>query len=129
MLKDAKGRSLSGALQADFSRVTNRIAEEICKTAGISSKARATSLETREVERIFRAIPKVKIMAPPTDCLAPIEAELIRRGLEREIAADFYVSTTRPPAVYRGNPFVIESALPTVDHCVGPKRTTMRTKG
>ena len=43
--------------------------------------------------------------------MVPIGEELIRRGLEREIAADFYVSTTRPPTVYRGNPFVIEVGL------------------
>ena len=65
MLKDAKGRSVSGALQADFTRVTTRIAEEICSQAGVSPKARATGVPIRDVEKLYRAIPKVKIMAPP----------------------------------------------------------------
>jgi len=33
------------------------------------------------------------------------------RGLGSVVPADFYASTTRPPAVYRGNPFIIEAAL------------------
>lgn len=32
-------------------------------------------------------------------------------GLYKQIRADFYTATTRPPAVYRGNPFMIEVAL------------------
>jgi DNA topoisomerase-6 subunit B len=37
--------------------------------------------------------------------------ELLRRGLEGRIAADFFTAVTRPPAVYRGNPFQIEVGL------------------
>jgi DNA topoisomerase-6 subunit B len=60
------------------------------------------------VERIYQAIPKVKIMAPPTNCLSPIGRELILAGLHERIEADFYEAVTRPPAVYRGNPFQVE---------------------
>ena len=111
LLKEAKGKTVSGALQSEFSRVTARIADQIAQTAGVPVKTRATDLAPQQIERIFRAIPKVKIMAPPTDCVVPIGEELIRRGLERELIADFYVSTSRSPAVYRGNPFVIEVGL------------------
>jgi len=50
-------------------------------------------------------------MAPPTDCIAPIGEELIRRALESEVKADFYASVSRRPAVYRGNPFLVEVGL------------------
>jgi DNA topoisomerase-6 subunit B len=33
------------------------------------------------------------------------------KGLAKEFHADFYTSATRPPTVYRGNPFQIEVAL------------------
>jgi DNA topoisomerase-6 subunit B len=56
-------------------------------------------------------IPQVKILAPPSNCVVAIGADLIRKGLEREIQADFYTSATRPPAVYRGNPFQVEAGL------------------
>ena len=50
-------------------------------------------------------------MAPPTDCIAPIGAELLEQALRSEVKADFYASVTRRPAVYRGNPFLIEVGL------------------
>jgi DNA topoisomerase-6 subunit B len=50
-------------------------------------------------------------MNPPTTCVAPIGEEQLIRGLQSVVLADFYASTTRPPAVYRGNPFIIEAAL------------------
>ena len=43
--------------------------------------------------------------------MVPIGEDLVRKGLEKEIRADFYTSCTRPPTVYRGNPFLIEVAL------------------
>ena len=50
-------------------------------------------------------------MAPPTNCLSPIGEKAILTGLYKQIKADFYTAVTRPPAVYRGNPFVIEAGL------------------
>jgi DNA topoisomerase-6 subunit B len=50
-------------------------------------------------------------MAPPASCVVPIGEALLIEGLKRRFKADFYVSTTRPPSVYRGNPFVVEVGL------------------
>ena len=50
-------------------------------------------------------------MAPPTNCLSPIGAEQILTGLLKGVRAEFYTASTRPPAVYRGNPFQIEAGL------------------
>ena len=50
-------------------------------------------------------------MAPPTDCIAPLGEELLVKGLKKEVQAEFYASVSRSPAVYRGNPFVIEVAI------------------
>jgi len=111
LLKESKNRSLAGTLQHDFSRVTSRVAEQICEVASVRPKASPRTLTLAEIERLYQAIPKVKIMAPQTSCVVPIGEELIRRGLEREIKADLYVSATRPPSVYRGNPFRIEVGL------------------
>lgn len=111
LLKDSPNRTVSGALQADFSRVTARVADALCAAGGVKPTMSPKKLDSVQIEKIYRAIPKVKIMAPPTDCIVPIGAELIQKGLEREIKADFYVSTTRPPFVYRGNPFRIEVGL------------------
>ncbi len=111
MLRDTKGRTLKTALQTDFSRVSANVAEEICKAAGLNPGMRPRSLGVDQVEALFRAIPKVKVMAPPTSSIVPIGEELILEGLKQAVKADFYASTTRPPAVYRGNPFVVEAGL------------------
>jgi DNA topoisomerase-6 subunit B len=68
-------------------------------------------VDTRSVEAIYRSIPKVKILAPPTHCLVPIGGELIQTALEERIGADFFASCSRPPSVYRGNPFLVEVGL------------------
>jgi len=111
MLQDSKSRTVSTALQSDFARVSDRVALEICKEAKVNPNARPRSLPTADIESLFRAIPKVKIMAPPTNVIVPIGEELILEGLKQTVKADFYASATRPPAVYRGNPFLIEVGL------------------
>ena len=54
---------------------------------------------------------QTKISAPATDCISPIGEELLLKGLHQVVPGEFYVASTRPPAVYRGNPFQIEVAL------------------
>jgi DNA topoisomerase-6 subunit B len=50
-------------------------------------------------------------MAPPTNCLAPIGEDFLLSAVRKQVEADFFASTTRSPAVYRGNPFQVEAAL------------------
>jgi DNA topoisomerase-6 subunit B len=111
MLQDSKSRTLSTALQSDFARVSDRVALEICKAGKVDPNRKPKALTTAEVEAIYRAIPNVKIMAPPTNVIVPIGEQLILEGLRQTVKADFYTATTRPPAVYRGNPFLIEAGL------------------
>jgi DNA topoisomerase-6 subunit B len=64
-----------------------------------------------QAEEIIKAFTKVKIMRPPTDCLSAVGEELLTLSLKREIKANFYTAVTRPPTVYRGNPFQVEVAI------------------
>jgi DNA topoisomerase-6 subunit B len=50
-------------------------------------------------------------LPPRTDCIVPIGERRLIEGLRKELDADFYTATTRPAAVYRGNPFQVEVAL------------------
>jgi DNA topoisomerase-6 subunit B len=43
--------------------------------------------------------------------LSVVGEELLIKSLQREIKADFYTAVSRPPTVYRGNPFQVEVAL------------------
>ncbi|MBW2393056.1 MAG: DNA topoisomerase VI subunit B [Deltaproteobacteria bacterium] len=111
MFRDTKSRNLRGCLQADFSRVSGRIADEICTRAKVAGKRRPSEVTRDEAERVHKSIQATKIMSPPTDCIAPIGEELLESALRQEVEADFYASVTRKPTVYRGNPFLIEVGL------------------
>jgi DNA topoisomerase-6 subunit B len=111
MLQDTKSHWLSGFLAGDFSRVSPRLAEDICKAAGLSPRARPRDVHGQTAETLYKTIQETKIMAPPTNCLSPIGERALLAGLYRQIKGEFYTAVTRPPAVYRGNPFVIEAGL------------------
>jgi DNA topoisomerase-6 subunit B len=111
MLQDTKASTLQSFLKNDFCRVSDKVAKEICDKAGVYEKSRPSRIAKQEAENLYNAIQEVKIIAPPTDSVTPIGEELILKGLKKEIKADFYASITRPPSVYRGNPFIVESGI------------------
>jgi DNA topoisomerase-6 subunit B len=111
MLHETKSRTLHGFLHADFCRVSPRVAVEICQAAGIYENGRPRRIAQHEADSLLKAIRKTKLMKPPMDCISPIGQELIEAGMRKHFEADFYASVTRPPAVYRGVPFVIEAGI------------------
>ena len=110
MLHDTQAITISSFLQNDFSRIGPRTAKEIIGAAGITTRKPA-DLEREEIEKLFKALQNTKVVAPQTDCLSPISQDILEKGLRKEINAEFYATTLRPPAVYRGNPFLIEAAI------------------
>jgi DNA topoisomerase-6 subunit B len=111
MLHDTKARTLQSFLHSDFSRVSTRVAKTICEKAKVSERSRPSRIARQEADNLLKAINQTRIMNPPTDCLSPIGDELLLAGLKKQIKADFFTAVTRPPAVYRGNPFQIEAGL------------------
>ncbi|MBK7874677.1 MAG: DNA topoisomerase VI subunit B [Planctomycetes bacterium] len=111
MLKETESRTLSSFLQEEFVRVGPKVVDDICSRAKVSEKSRPAQIAREEASALHTAIQSAKIMSPPTNCLSPIGEELILAGLKKEIEADFYCATTRPAAVYRGNPFQIEAGI------------------
>jgi DNA topoisomerase-6 subunit B len=111
LLKGAKGRRLSGFLTDAFCRVSPRAAQEIIEQGDLKREAKCHLMRVEEVERLYAAMAKAKLMAPPTDCLSRIGEPLILKSLSEQIEADFYTATSRRPAVYRGNPFLVEAGL------------------
>jgi len=111
MLKDSGARNTRSALAQDFSRVSMATAGKVCEMAGLSPKARPARIAERGIEALFKALNEVKLMRPPTDCLSPIGEDQIVAGLRKEMSPDFVTAVTRPPAVYRGNPFQVEVGL------------------
>ncbi|WP_394839710.1 DNA topoisomerase VI subunit B [Pendulispora rubella] len=111
MLHDSPGKSVKQVLIDDFSRISPALAEQVCELAKVKPKTSAASIVGDDVDRLHKALGEVKVKAPSASCVVPIGEDLLIEGLKRRFKADFYVSTTRPPSVYRGNPFVVEVGL------------------
>ena len=111
MLRESDQRYLSSFLQQNFSRVPSARAQQICEIAEISDKASPKRLKGEQVQNLQAAFKKVKLMAPPTDCLSPIEDLLIKKGLAKAIDSKFVTTITREPCVSNGNPFQVEVGL------------------
>jgi DNA topoisomerase-6 subunit B len=111
MLHDSRSHTLAGFLASDFSRVSSALAQEICGTAKLSPDARPRNIHGADAEALYKAIQSTRIMAPPSNCISPIGEKAILHGLYQQIKGDFYTAVTRPPSVYRGNPFIIEAGL------------------
>jgi len=111
MLSTTRSKNIKGFLMKDFSRVGSRSVSQILRLAKIESKRKPSSIDHAETSRLHKAMQMVKLIAPPTDCLSPLTENLIVNGLKKEIDAEFFVAVTRPPTVYRGNPFQVEVGL------------------
>ncbi len=111
MLQDTKSHTVAAFLASDFCRVSPALAEEICKAAKVSPNIKPRDLKHQAAETLYKTIQATKIMAPPTNCISPIGEKAILSGLYKQIKGEFYTAVSRPPAVYRGYPFVIEAGL------------------
>ena len=111
MLKDCHATTITQFLTDSFSRVSPGVARSICEAAKISTRAHPKRIGRQEADALYQAVQTTKISNPATDCLSPIGEPLILKGLHQVVPAEFYCAATRPPAVYRGNPFQIEVGL------------------
>lgn len=111
MLERTEARQLGGFLTKDFCRVGATKAREISKGAGMTGQTWIKTIEHAEAEKLYNSIQNTRIIAPNTDCLVPIGSKALLAGLLKEVKAEFFAASTRPPSVYRGNPFQIEVAI------------------
>jgi len=111
MLERTESAQVGAFLQNDFCRVGPQKAKEITTKAKMTNRTWVKQLGHEEAEAIYTAIQEVKITAPPMDCLVPIGPKALLAGMLKEVTAEFYAASSRPPAVYRGNPFIIEAAI------------------
>ena len=111
MLKETKEPTITQFLMKSFSRVSSSVARKICEGADVSPRASTKRIGREEADMVYQSIQKTKISNPATDCICPIGEELILKGLHQVVPGEFFAAATRPPSVYRGNPFQIEVGL------------------
>ncbi len=74
-------------------------------------KVRTVANDRDMAAAFLEAMRSTDVMAPPTDCLAPITAELVEEGLKKEFEAEYYGAVTRDASVHGGDPFVVEAGV------------------
>jgi DNA topoisomerase VI subunit B len=111
MLQEHPKLTLAQFLTQSFSRVSHGTAKKICDMAKLSTRVTAGKLGRGEADALFKAIQETKIPPPATDCIVPIGEQRLLAGLRQVVPGEFFTAATRPPSVYRGNPFLIEAAL------------------
>ncbi len=111
MLKSSQAGTMSQFLTTSFSRISPGVAQRICEAAKVSTRANPHRIGRQEADALYAAIQNTKIPAPASNCISPIGEGLILKGLHHQLPGEFFCAATRPPAVYRGNPFVIEVGL------------------
>jgi DNA topoisomerase VI subunit B len=115
MLKDYqesnKGGTLYNFLQERFSRVSASTASEFCDKIDVTSRTKVADIEAPQAEALYKQFQEAKLAPPPTDCLAPIGVQQLLKGMFKGVRAEFYAASSRSADVYRGRPFLIETAV------------------
>ncbi|MDR0609848.1 MAG: DNA topoisomerase VI subunit B [Planctomycetaceae bacterium] len=111
LLHDTAEPTISKFLTESFSKVGAVTARQLCTAAGINCQKPPKKIQRTEIEKLYEIIQETPIPAPSTDCLTPIGEEHLLKGLHKVVPGQFFATATRPPAVYRGNPFQIEVGL------------------
>lgn len=111
MLKNTKERNVRSFLRKEFEKVSPLVSKKILEHAEIDEKRKPSGLSVEGIQNLLSAFMAVKIQAPPTDCLSPIEDLLIKKGLEKAIDSRYAATVTRTPTVSQGNPFQVEVGL------------------
>ncbi len=111
MLKDTQAKTLQQFLTTEFTRVGAGTAKQICENAALLPNTKPKIMSREMTEQLMKGINQTKLISPPTDCIVPIGADSLEKGMKKEVNAEFYATSTRPPAVYRGNPFIIEAGV------------------
>ncbi len=115
LLKGTRRPTLGEFLSKDLAGVSSRATREVFERSGIRPTRPPSSIQGEEQERLLAALHEVPLVAPAADCLSPIGATLIKRGLRNvlgDLRPEFYAPpVSRPPKVRGGFPFMVEVGL------------------
>ncbi|MGL4594327.1 MAG: DNA topoisomerase VI subunit B, partial [Thermoguttaceae bacterium] len=111
MIHDTPASTMKQFLTESFSKVGGVVARHLCEAAKIDLRYKPAKMQRPDVEALFQAIQDTQIPPPSTDCISPIGEDYLLKGLHQVVPGQFFATATRPPSVYRGNPFQVEVGL------------------
>jgi DNA topoisomerase-6 subunit B len=92
-------------------KITDAVWERARTVEDAPPKVREVASDRDTAAEFLEAMRETDILSPPTDCLAPITAELVEAGLKKEYDADFFAASTRDAEVHGGDPFIVEAGI------------------
>ena len=111
MLERTSQNQLGGFFSKEFCRIGPKIAQEVTKQAGLTTRSWVKNISHAEAEKLYKGLSTAKVMGPPTNCLSPMGVRTMLKGLESGLQPDFIAASSRAASVYRGRPFVIEAGI------------------
>lgn len=111
MLERTEHSQLGGFFSNEFCRIGPKVAQKVTDRAKLTTRSWVKSVGHHEAEQMYKALQEVKVIGPPTNCLSPIGVKTLLKGLQQGMEPEFITASSRPPAVYRGRPFVIEAGI------------------
>ncbi|HTS32566.1 MAG TPA: DNA topoisomerase VI subunit B [Thermoplasmata archaeon] len=115
LLKATRRPTLAEFLSKDLQGVSARAARDVLGQSGLQPSQSPASVQGEDQERLLRALHAVPLISPAADCLSPIGALLIKRGLRNvlgEVRPDFFAPpVSRAPKVRGGFPFMVEVGI------------------
>ncbi|MEM3277666.1 MAG: DNA topoisomerase VI subunit B [Thermoplasmata archaeon] len=115
LAKNTKHKTLTSFLSGEFSKVSNKIAFEICTMTKLDPGMDPSALKLVDAKNILESFKQTKLLPPSSESLSPIGENLIKKGLKNVLGSykpSFYaIPVSRKPAIYHGNVFIVEAGM------------------
>ena len=107
-----QGEPLTTFLTKRFQRVGPTTAIKFAEFAKFKPEKRVGTMTNQELVHLSNSLQKFEdFMAPDSNCLAPLGAEPLEKGIKKFFNPDFTAVVQRPASAYSGFPFIIEMGI------------------
>ena len=107
-----QGEPLTTFLTKRFQRIGPTTAVKFAEFAKFKPEKRVGTMTNQELVKLSNALQNFEdFMAPDSNCLAPLGAEPLEKGIKKFFNPDFSAVVQRPASAYSGFPFIIEMGI------------------
>ena len=111
IISSTKKKTLKSFMTSTFQRVGEKKAEEFLDYAGLDPERTTESLKQDDLLGMMKAMESFDGFLPPSaSYLSPAGTEVLMAGTQR-LNPEFIVFRQRPPNVYEGHPFIVETGV------------------
>ena len=107
-----QGETLTSFLTKRFQRVGSTTASKFAEFAKFKPEHRIGNMNNQELVKLTDALQSYDdFMAPDPNCLAPLGASALEKGMQQFFEPDFLTVVQRGASAYSGFPFIIEMGI------------------